>query len=58
MQANETPTNGKRFPDGLSEVGRSIKERIDRDAEAAEQREHIKRWVHSTTLYRVSLFAG
>ncbi len=44
MQVNDSPKPGRKFGDGPSEVGRSIKERIDRDAEAAQHAEQIQRW--------------
>ena len=44
VQVNDSPKPGRKFGDGPSEVARSIKERIDRDAEAAQHAEQIQRW--------------
>lgn len=53
LQMMGSPTHGKKFEPVRSEAGLSMKERIDRDAEMAQQNEEIKRWGHYVYKYTV-----
>lgn len=43
VQVNDSPKPGRKFGDGPSEGARSIKERMERDAAAAQHAEQIQR---------------